>query len=520
MMTTMILRAILFGILLLSATLHEATAAPDTVRLSSPTSGASVSPDAVTFEWNALPKVRWYDLSMSLTADFTSHVDSQKITATMLVVKKLPAGRTLYWRLRAVDSSGTGQWSAPWNVMVGSATTGGISDTVKPLTELGTGSYRGYMGGLYPEGRNTLPLGHLDAGLRAAGEIIPRDTAGNIDPLQGKIVLLSVGMSNTTQEYSIFKTLADTFSGKNPRLVVIDGAQGGQTASIIADPTANFWTVIEGRLKSAGVSAQQVQAIWLKEANAAPTNGFPGYAQDLQHDLATIVRDLPTRYPNLKVVYLSSRIYGGWATSTLNPEMYAYESGLSVKWLIEQQITGDTSLAYDGANRRAPWLAWGPYLWANGLHPRLADGLIWEQGDFVADGTHPSTSGRLKVAGMLLNFFKSDTTARGWFLQGSSSDVAREGSASGLRITCYPNTTSSATAIEFLLPKGGGVRLEIFNMRGEVVAHLIDGMRNAGEHRIDYAGTTDNGWALAAGVYYCRLSSDVGVCVERFVVVR
>ncbi len=498
---------------------HVATAAVlDTVRLSSPAVGASVSADAVTFAWNSVPGAGGYDLSMSLSADFASHVDSQRIAGTSLVVRKLPAGRVLYWRVRATDKSGPGAWSVAWNISTESAVT--ISDTVKPLTELGTGRYRGYMGGLYPDGLNALPASHLDAGLRAAGEIIPRDTAGRIDPIAGNIVLLSVGMSNTTQEYSLFKTLADTFARKNPRLVVIDGAQGGQTAALIADPTANYWTVIDGRLRSAGLSSQQVGAIWLKEANASPTNGFPAYAQDLQRDLATIIRALPQRYPNLKIVYLSSRIYGGWATSTLNPEMYAYEGGLSVKWLVEQQIAGDTSLAFEGTNRRAPWLAWGPYLWANGLHPRLADGLIWEQGDFVSDGTHPSATGRLKVAGMLLDFLKSDSTARGWFLQGASSGLLSEVSSRKDRLACYPNTTSGGATIEFVVSQRGSVRLDVFDIRGEMVSRVVNDTRDSGEYTAEFDGIAEDGNALAPGTYYCRLLTGNGVSVTRLMIVR
>jgi hypothetical protein len=154
------------------------------------------------------------------------------------------------------------------------------------------------------------------------------------------------------------------------RTAAAHGAQGGQTASIIANPTAPFWTVVDQRLAAAGARAAQVQAVWYKEANAGPTQAFPVHAQMLRDNMIANMQILRSRYPNLKLVYCSSRIYGGYATSTLNPEPYAYESGFAVKWLIDRQILGDTALAYNGATPRAPWLAWGPYLWADSLNPR------------------------------------------------------------------------------------------------------------------------------------------------------
>lgn len=65
----------------------------------------------------------------------------------------------------------------------------------------------------------------------------------------------------------------------------------------------------------------------------------------------------------------------------------------------------------------APWLSWGPYLWADGMRAR-EDGLTWACADLVTtDGTHPSSGGQRKVAGMLVDFLKSDTTARPWFVR-------------------------------------------------------------------------------------------------------
>jgi hypothetical protein len=299
---------------------------------------------------------------------------------------------------------------------------GAKADTsqLKPLPELGPEKYQGFPGGLYPEGRNERPPAHGAAGLALAKQVQPLDADGRPSP-DGKIVLLSVGMSNTTQEFSVFKAQADADPDRNPKLVLVDGAQGGMTAARTGNPDDNgsgtkYWTTVDQRLKAAGVTRAQVQAAWIKQADAGPTQGFPAYAKTLEEELARIVRLLHTRFPNLKLVYVSSRTYGGYARTGLNPEPYAYESGFSVKWLIEQQLRGESSLNYDPAKGevKAPWLSWGPYLWANGMRPN-ADGLAYAEGDFAGDGTHPSGSGRRKVAEQLLRFFKTDPTARPWF---------------------------------------------------------------------------------------------------------
>src|SRR5205823_5438823 len=96
-------------------------------------------------------------------------------------------------------------------------------------------------------------------------------------------------------------------------------------------------------------------------------------------------------------------------------EPYAFESGFSVKWLVEEQLKGDAALNFDPKKGevKAPWLSWGPYLWANGV--KTADNLPYEEADFANDGTHPSAAGQKKVAERLLAFFKTDSTAKVWF---------------------------------------------------------------------------------------------------------
>ncbi|HKQ97080.1 MAG TPA: DNRLRE domain-containing protein [Candidatus Polarisedimenticolia bacterium] len=285
-----------------------------------------------------------------------------------------------------------------------------------PLIDLGSGTYKGYEGGLYPGGVNTPPDAQRTLALAAAARIVPRNAAGAADP-NGLIVMIAVGMSNTTHEFAVFERAEDANPGPNARVVLMDTALGGQTAAIIADPAQSYWTVMQQRLLAMGLSAAQVQVAWVKEADAQPPDDFPGHAQRLRDELELVMNNLHDKFPNLAIAYLSSRVYGGYAApGSLNPEPQAYESGFSVRWLIADQIAGDPGLN-DGRVAgpvRAPLLLWGPYLWADGTTPR-SDGLTWLIGDFEGDHTHPGPSGEAKVAGLLSNFFAGEETAAAWW---------------------------------------------------------------------------------------------------------
>ncbi len=291
----------------------------------------------------------------------------------------------------------------------------------KPLTELGTDKYQGYAGGLYPDGKNDRPAAHEQAGVQLAKQVQPLNAEGKPDP-NGKIVLLSIGMSNTSQISDGLRAwLQEHADELNPQFQFINGAQGGMTAESIQDPNdgrrgAEYWRVVDERLKQQGVTRAQVQAVWIKQADGGPTQGFPGYAQKLQGELTRIVQVIAERFPHCRLAYLSSRTYGGYATTRLNPEPVAYESGFAVKWLIEQQLNGDAALNFDPKQGavKAPWLSWGPYLWANGATKR-SDGFSYEVSDFSGDGTHHASGGQRKTAALLGQFLSTDSTTRGWF---------------------------------------------------------------------------------------------------------
>jgi PKD repeat protein len=293
-----------------------------------------------------------------------------------------------------------------------------------PLPDLGTGTYQGFQGGLYPNGANTRPAQHEAAGLALANQVKPLDAAGNLDTRGGTIALVSIGLSNTTAEFgnggdTAFKPRADADPSKGARVTIVDGAQGGKDAAAWTNPNDEAWTILAQRLSAAGVSPAQVQVVWLKHAFDTPKNygAFPAHAQALQAAMETILRTLKVRYPNLQIAYLSSRTRA-YTDSGINPEPYAYEASFAVQWTIADQINGTGNLNFDASKGAvvAPYLSWGPYLWADGTNPR-SDGFTWLCSDLQTDFTHPSPNGVGKVADQLLAFFKTDPTATPWFLK-------------------------------------------------------------------------------------------------------
>ncbi len=319
---------------------------------------------------------------------------------------------------------------------------GVATDTTKiPLTDMTADArYLGFVGSLYPGG-NTVPAAHLAAGTARAKSIAPLDVNGN-PSASGHYVLLSIGMSNTTQEFCSTNSAAPcaswSFMGQaaadpavnRTTLVMVNGARGGQAASSWTSPTSPEYDRIRDTwLTPSALSELQVQIAWVKVADAQPTVSLPSASSDaytLVSEMGTIARTLKQRYPNLQQIFFSNRTYAGYATTTLNPEPYAYESGFAVKWVVQAQI--DQMAQGSVQNSRAgdlnyqtvaPWIGWGPYLWTRGTAGR-SDGLVWTTADVESDGTHPSQSGEQKVGRLLLDFFKTSPVTQCWFLAGAS----------------------------------------------------------------------------------------------------
>lgn len=311
--------------------------------------------------------------------------------------EKLTADEQAYLnKAKEARKRGGGGGSAPANQRK-------APESLRPLTDMSADErYEGEDGGLYGGGKNAPPEPLVKA---AAAEL------EQIKPINGKLVLVSISMSNATMEFSTFKRIADADGRKSDKLTIVDCAQGGQAMAEWVDPDGRPWQEAMQRIERAGVTPEQVQVAWVKLANKAPSGLMKEHLAKLEADTTKVLQNAKSKFPNLRIAYLGSRIWAGNATGGLNPEPYAYESAFGVRHLIQQQMKGEAALA----EGNAPLLLWGPYLWAEGLKGRKLDSLKWEPQDFTGDGVHPSESGREKVARQLLEFFAGDPLAKSWF---------------------------------------------------------------------------------------------------------
>ena len=152
-----------------------------------------------------------------------------------------------------------------------------------------------------------------------------------------------------------------------------------------------------------------------------------------EQNVGKMLRYAQTQFPNLRMAFLFTRIYAGYApTGSLNPEPFGYEYGFATKWVINAQMTqrfngtidpiaGNLQYSTGSSfppSQTAPWITWGSYWWAQGAatcsHCQVSTSYPTVN-DYQADATHPSTGAITKVVSNMINFLENSVFASPWF---------------------------------------------------------------------------------------------------------
>ncbi|MBI5266494.1 MAG: 5'-nucleotidase C-terminal domain-containing protein [candidate division Zixibacteria bacterium] len=147
-----------------------------------------------------------------------------------------------------------------------------------------------------------------------------------------------------------------------------------------------------------------------------------------------------------------------------------------------------------------------------GMNAQLADQAI---GGFI----DAATAARLQY----LNGKLIESMAAGSSFAGKSATDGTDSPSvpqSFALLQNYPNPFNPTTQIDFALPTPSTVVLEVFNVLGQRVRTLVNEPMSAGVHRVEWDGRGDDGYSVASGVYYYRLTAETATATRKMMLTK
>lgn len=288
-----------------------------------------------------------------------------------------------------------------------------VLDQMFEIDDLGSsGVYKGLPSGLYDGVKNTPELSQKVLLQQQLKLIKPVDKKG-LENADGKIGFVFIGESYVTGEFELFSEFISGNPEINQKLVLID-ATDSNLNTLEWNKSNQAWDSLSKKMVKSDISPKQVQILWL-------SLGFTDYSGDLSSDvsgqvsiLTNIIKTALTKYPDTKVIYLSSPRYSGFAKDPIYEEPRMYEAGFAVRELISQQTRGDLNFRQsNNLLKSEPALVWGPYIWNNDTTGSTR--FSYKATDFVDDGVRLTIPGKQRYIVDLYKFWSSYEFSKSWF---------------------------------------------------------------------------------------------------------
>jgi hypothetical protein len=84
----------------------------------------------------------------------------------------------------------------------------------------------------------------------------------------------------------------------------------------------------------------------------------------------------------------------------------------------------------------------------------------------------------------------------------------------------YPNPFNPTTNIQFAVPRDGNITLAIYNMLGQRVSLLAQGVHSAGNYTVTWNGKDDFGHSVGSGVYFYRLENGTTAITKKMLMLK
>jgi hypothetical protein len=209
----------------------------------------------------------------------------------------------------------------------------------------------------------------------------------------------------------------------------------------------------------------------------------------------------------------SGKLYSGFSISPTSNQLWASVrpplTGRDSIYIVNRGSGGATAVGRTGLNIITPYIAFnkGGSLFAL-IGTSTQTNTLYSLDTLTATGTLIGSTG---VSGLLAIAMRTDSTG----VVGVKERVHADIPSTFELGQNYPNPFNPTTTLGYALPRAGRVSLKVFNVLGQEVATLIDGMQDAGYKSIEF-----NAEGLASGVYLYELRSGEFVATRKLLLLR
>ncbi len=171
------------------------------------------------------------------------------------------------------------------------------------------------------------------------------------------------------------------------------------------------------------------------------------------------------------------------------------------------------------------WLA-NPFDYSYFWVVDVSTGVVTDQVNMALGGSSETSAGwysamdiEVDEAGNVYVLHYYAWAVEKWVGSPSTAVESVEGSGqmprTSILVENYPNPFNASTEIRYLLPQDAHVRLEVFNVTGQLVERLVDREQAAGQHTISW-----NAKDLPSGIYLVRLQTNHEMAMGKMALVR
>ena len=257
------------------------------------------------------------------------------------------------------------------------------------------------------------------------------------------------------------------------------------------------------------------------------------YSTPTPTNLTTAIGDMETAYtdaagrtptPSGAFLNVGAGEIGG---QTLVPGLYKWTTGVT--------ISTDVTLS-GGANDVWVFQIAGNLSEANGVKVLIgsaqAKNIFWQVAGQVTIGTTADFKGVILCQTLIA--LNSGATLEGRALAQTAvtldaNAVTDPGVATGIASVVapngfalsqnYPNPFNPSTTIRYSLEKAGMVSLKVYNVIGQEVATLVNGLQQAGSYSVPF-NTKEGKTSLASGVYFYRLDAGSFISIKKMILMK